>query len=154
MSVEPTVREADHSDVPTLEIVRRQAIEATYADVADRSDYADAVAAPDERLPAWIADPTFVVLVAETPVTPVAFGTVDRAGGELLALFTAPDYRRRGYATAVLDALVAEIPAERDRLLATVPLAVEPVFTALGFTRVGEPTTDAIPTAAMDRPLQ
>ena len=149
-----TIREATPADVPALEIVRRQAVEATYAEFTDRSVYADAVASADPALPAWIDDPNWLVLVFETRVTPVAYAAVDCDRGRLVALYTAPDYRRRGYARRIVTTLQERLREQGESVLdAVVPVAVEPFFRAVGFDRVGSPSTDEIPTVPMQASL-
>ncbi len=128
-----TLRNARRTDLAALEIVRRQAIEAAFADEFDRSTYADSVAMPSSELSGWIGDEEVAVLLLETAVTPVAFGAADRGAGIVLALYTAPDYWRRGYGSTVLAGLENELRTGNDEIVANVPVTAPGFFEANGY---------------------
>lgn len=130
------VREATAADVPALDVIRRQAIEAGFTGEYDRAAFADLVASPDDRLPEWVADPAWVVLVAESEVTSVGYGALDSETGELGALYTAPDHEGRGCASTLLERFERRArEAGRDRLHAAVPRNAVGFFEQRGFDR-------------------
>lgn len=127
------IRHATPADYPVLEVVRRQAIEASYADVYDRADYATDVATPVQELDSWIESPDHLTLVAESDVTPVAYLAGDLRSGQLLHLYTSPDYARRGYASQLVDAAVTK--TEMPNVWAWCPKPALEFFTTIGFAR-------------------
>lgn len=132
----PEIREATPRDVPILEVIRRQAIEAAFEGTYDRADFADLVATSEADLGAWIESDTHLALLVETEVTTVAFGVYDRSSRDLCALYTAPDYQRHGCATALLDRFTAranETGAEEVGVVA--PRTAVPFFEKRGFER-------------------
>lgn len=132
------IRTAEPSDVPALEIIRRQAIESAFAAVYDRSVYADAVATPDEAVPKWIESEDHLLLVAASDVTPVAFTAVDRTTGRIYHLHTAPDYQRRGYASELVDAVTSRVSTDEPSQLWTwCPEPSLSFFESYGFIRTG-----------------
>lgn len=143
--MEVSIRPATRADLPVLEIVRRQAIEASFGERYEPTRYATAVATDDPGLPRWVAEDRFRTQVLETRVTPAAFGVLDTRSDELLALYTAPDYRGRGYATRVFDALVEDRP--HRAIEAWVPEPSIGYFEGVGFQRTGERRGDPIPAA-------
>lgn len=148
------VRRATVADVPSLEIIRRQAIEATYADQYPRDAYADLVATPDPDLPDWIESERHDVLVAESPVTPVAFAAVDRREGELLAVYTSPDYEGRGYASRLIETIADSVStAGIDVLGVWGPDPVRGFFRRNGFEPVNGRRETPLPAQRMHRTL-
>lgn len=130
------IREATRADVPSLEVVRQQAIEAGFTGWYDRSEFADLVATPDGRLPDWIDGSETLVLVAETDVTTVGYGAYARSSATVLALYTAPAYQGEGCATELLDRFERRARRDgRERLRATVPLNAVGFFRDRGFER-------------------
>ncbi|MBX0321943.1 GNAT family N-acetyltransferase [Halomicroarcula sp. F13] len=130
------VREATAADVPVLDVIRRQAIEAAFTDEYDRAAFADLVASPDDRLPEWVADPAWVVLVAESDVTAVGYGAVNTATGEVGALYTAPEHQGRGCGSTLLAQFERRArEGGRDRLHAAVPRTAVGFFEGRGFER-------------------
>lgn len=147
----PTVRHATADDVPALEIIRRQAIEAAYASHLPRERYADLVATPDSGLPERVGAADHVVLVSTTEVTPTAFIGYRQLDGELVDLYTSPDYERRGHATTLLDALVERIDGEE--LCVWAPSPVEGFFLDRGFEPTGEARSDPLPARRLSKRL-
>ena len=147
------IREATNADRPSLEIVRRQAIEASFSDRYPRSAYADLVASPSPALRGWIESEAVLVLVAESPVTPVSFGIIDLNDGELYGIYTSPDYRRRGYATAVLEEIESRVSNDVERISAWAPQPARPFFRAVGFVAADERKGDAIVRIRMRKSL-
>lgn len=147
------VREATISDVPALEVVRRQAIEAGFSDEYDRAAFADLVASADDRLPVWVDDPEWLVLVSESEVTPVGFGALDTATGEIGALYTTPEHEGKGSASTILKRFEQRArTAALDLLHATVPRNAVGFFERQGFDRLG--TVDgAIQRVRVSKPL-
>lgn len=149
-----TIREATASDVPSLEIVRQQAIEAGFTGRYDRSEFVDLVATPDDRLPDWIDASETLVLVAETDVTTVGYGAYAPSSGRILALYTAPAYQGEGCATELLDRFEARARTDgRERLRATVPLNAVEFFRNRGFERRERTERDGIAQVAVVKPL-
>ncbi len=146
------VRPATLADVPSLEIVRRQAIEATYSSYYPREDFADLVSSPDSDLSSWIESEHHRVVVVETPVTPVAYAAVDRRNGELLAVYTAPDYEGRGYATRLIEDIVQTMAStDIDSLFVWAPDPVQAFFLENGFELREERTESPFPSQRMRR---
>lgn len=148
------VRRAVPGDVPSLEIIRRQAIEATYSAHYPREAYADLVATPDPDLPTWIESDRYVVVVGETPVTPASFAACDRRDGELLAMCTAPDYEGRGYASRLLCELIDSLSETDVEFLSVwAPDPVRPFFRENGFEPIDGRTDSPVPGQRMRRAL-
>lgn len=130
------IREATAGDVPSLEVIRQQAMEAGFTDQYPRSAFADLVATPDDRLHGWVEATDTLVLVAETGVTPVGYGVYERPSGRVLALYTAPEYQGEGWATRVLERFERRAREDgTEQLQATVPLNAVEFFLHRGFER-------------------
>lgn len=144
-----TIRTATDADVPSLGILRGQAIEAACSDAYDREQYADLVADPRTDLEAWIDDGT-TVLVAETEITPVAYGVLDDSTGEVLSIATNTDYQREGFASVVLDRLEDRArDLDLVELWVSAPTVVVGFFEARGFEREGEDDWHGLPAERM-----
>lgn len=149
------IRPATPADVPSLQVVRQQAIEAGFSAHYPRSAFADRVAAPDDRLPAWIESATATVLVAETDVTAVGFGAYDAECARVLALYSAPEYAGRGCASAILDRFERRARDDgRTRLRATVPKNALGFFERRGFERRRATERDGLAMAEMWKPVR
>ena len=146
------IREATESDTPTLEIIRRQAIEAEYAERYDRSAYASLVAAPDPDLPNDIESNDATVLVAASVATPVGYLTFDQSNSELQDIYTAPDYARRGYGSRLLERLEVELDGTSvDAIHAWAPEHLEAFFLANGFEPTGETALRHVPCLRVEK---
>lgn len=149
-----TVRPATLADRPALEIIRRQAIEASWSDRYDRERFADLVAAPDAELAEWLGRNRYLSLVVETSVTPVAYAVCDLETGELLALYTAPDYERRGYATRLLERIQDCVAASTGSSLEVwTPEPAADFFRENGFVTVDERAESPIPRVRLRKHL-
>lgn len=149
-----SIREAEPADAPSLDVIRRQAIEAGYSERYRRSAVADHVAAADERLSDWLGTDDAHVLVAETDVTTISFGAYLRPSGCVVALYTAPEYQGTGCATALLDRFERLARRDgRDRLRATVPLNAVAFFEHRGFERQRTTERDGLSMAVCVRPV-
>lgn len=150
--MEPGLRAARPADRPALEIVRQQAIEAAYAERYERDAVAAWVATPEAALAKWIDDDRFVVLVAETDVTQVGYAVGDRSSGRIEAIYVAPDYGRRGYGTALLEAIEARCAAAgASTLTVDAPAPVAAFFREQGFDRHGGPSDEPIPRVRLEK---
>lgn len=148
------IREATHADVPSLEVVRRQAIEAGFTDEYERSDFADHVARPDASLPEWLASETHLAVLAETEVTVVGYGVLDRQAATIRALYTAPAYQESGCASALLDRFerVARDTGATTLHVASPANAVG-FFERLGFEQTGTVHRDGLQLVTMEKSL-
>jgi len=138
--MEGAIREARPADVPSLEVVRRQALERDLAGEYDRSEFAGLIARSDAPLAAWIdaPDSEYLVSLVETDVTVVCYGVYDRGDAAVRGLYTAPEYRRLGCASALLDRF--ESTARGDGVAtieATVPRPAAEFFVSRGFETRG-----------------
>lgn len=133
-----TIREATGEDVPSLEILRRQAIEDACSDVYDRERFADLVATPDDRLPSWVGEDATITLLAETTITPVSFAVARE--GRIEAIHTSPEHQREGHAGALLEE-IERLADDRgwSRLVTVAPSVSVGFFEAAGFS-AREPT--------------
>lgn len=148
-----TIREATGEDVPSLEILRRQAIEAACSDVYDRDRFADLVATPDDRLPSWIEGDATTVLVAETSITSV--GYVAFADGEIHGLYTSPDYQCEGIGSALLEAIESRaVDDDLSHLSAVAPDVSAGFFQARGFTVQGDGDWQGLPGAVLEKQIE
>lgn len=147
-----TVRPGTIPDRSALEIIRRQAIEAAFADHYDRGRYADLVARPDPELPTWLREDRYLVLVAETSVTPIAYLACDRETSEILALYTSPDYTGRGHASRLIERAASEFE-QSDAMTVWAPEVSRGFFERQGFQDEGISRTDAVPMRRMRKPL-
>lgn len=143
-----TIREAGTDDVPSLDILRRQAVEDAFGGVYDRSTVADLVATDTEDLRSWIADDRYDVRLAETEVTAVCYGVLDREACRIEALWTSPDYQREGFASLLLDRI--EQDADCDRLAVVAPEPAVPFFQAVGFAATAEATWHGLPAEQLE----
>ena len=131
-----TIRAVEASDVPTLDILRRQSLEEAFRGTYDRSDFAGLVATPDDDLRNQIDSDRYVVKMTETEVTAVSYGVFDTEDCNLAALYTSPDYQREGFGTTLLDSLVSGVDCTTISTVA--PATATPFFEAYGFESVGE----------------
>lgn len=137
-TMEVTIREATSSDQTQLEILRAQAIQATYREYLDRGTVAELVATVAADLPTWLEADRYTVILAATEITPVSFGALDDSEGEILAVFTSPDYRREGFASQVLDRIESDArDADAAHLGTIAPDPVVPFFESQGFEPSG-----------------
>lgn len=133
-TMEVDIREAGTSDESGLRILRSQAIKATFQETYDRRTVGELVATVDADLGDRIADDRFLVLVAETEITPVSYGVLDRETGDIVSIVTSPDYRREGFASQVFDSLESSArERDHDRIRAVVPDESRTFFEAVGF---------------------
>lgn len=150
----PEIREASPRDVPSLEVIRRQAIEADLEGAYDRTDVAELVATSEADLVDWIESDTCLALLVETEVTTVAFGVYDRSSRELRALYTAPDYQRHGCATALLDRFTARAnESGADEVDVVAPQTAVPFFEGRGFERRATVERDGLSFVRLTRSL-
>lgn len=149
-----TVREAVPADVPSLQVIQRQAMEAGFTDQYSRSDFAGLIAAPDGRIHDWVASADTLVLVTETEITPIGFGVYEAAAARIRALHTAPEYQGEGCASALLERFEREARNDgKDRLQATVPLNAIGFFERRGFERERSTERDGIPMIVCTKPI-
>jgi len=139
------IREAVEDDIPVLEIVRRQAIEAGYDDAYEQAEFAELVARPDKDLASWIREDHILVYLIETQYTPACYGVYDRIEGQVLDIFTAPEYEGKGYAGQILDRFedVAEEDG-RDVVRVAVPKNARYFFESKGYEEVGREKKDGL----------
>lgn len=148
------IREATPGDVPSLDVIRGQAMEAAFTDHYPRSEFADLVATPDDRLHDWIASADTLVLVVETDVTLTSFGAYEAPAARVLALYTAPEYQEEGRASALLRRFERRARDDgKDRLRATVPLPAVDFFARRGFERRRSTERNGISAVALAKPL-
>lgn len=132
------VREADPADAPALDVIRQQAIEAGFTGTYDRDDFAELVASSDRDLPDRLGDPTWLVLVGESDVTPVCFAALETATGRIGALYTAPEHWGRGCASELLERFETRAREEGlDALRADATHNAVGFFEGRGFERQG-----------------
>lgn len=130
------IREAEASDVPALEVIRRQAIEAGFTDVYERETFAPLVATPDEALPERVREPAWLVLVAESEVTAVGFAALETATGRIQGPYTAPNHWGQGCARRLIDRFVDRAQSEGLALLrADAPRNALGFFERCGFEK-------------------
>lgn len=154
MTDEVTVREARPSDLPALEIVRRQAIEDGFSRVYERNQFADLVAGPSQRLGEWVDSESVAVLMVETKYTPVSFGAVHRDEGEVCALYTAPEYQGEGCGTELLGRL-ERVLRRLSKSVVTLgsPRNAEEFFRKQGYEKIGVSTEGPVETVRMSKNL-
>jgi GNAT superfamily N-acetyltransferase len=137
-TMDVTIRAAEPADLTELEILRAQALKATFQSEHDRRTVADLVATVDDELAAWIDDESYRVLVAETEITPVCYAALDREEGEVLTVVTSPDYTREGFASEVLARIEEDASDHGHEMLsASAPQPVAPFFESNGFEEEG-----------------
>lgn len=152
MSLE--IREATPADAASLDVIRRQALEAGLSGEYPRSAFADLVASRDERLRDWIEDDDALVLVAETEVTPVGFGAYRRTEARVLALHTAPDHQDEGCGTVLLERFERQARLDgMDRVVAAAPRNSVEFFDRRGFERRGTVEREGVTLVECRKPL-
>lgn len=148
------VREAIPEDVPSLNVIQQQAMEAGFTEYYSRSDFAELIATPNDRLNDWIASPDTLVLVAETDITPIGFGVYETPSARIPGLYTAPEYQREGCASALLERFEHQAGNDgKDRLKATVPLNAIDFFEHRGFERQRTTDRDGISMIVCTKPI-
>lgn len=148
------IREATLEDVPSLDVIRKQAIEAGFAEQYRRSDIADLVATPDNRLHGWIEATDTLVLVSETDITPIGYGAYEIPAARILAIYTAPEYQGEGCASGVLERFERRARDEgKDQLQATVPLNAVGFFLHRGFERRRTTESDGLEKVIVTKPI-
>jgi len=149
-----TIRTATGADVPSLGILRGQAIEAACSDVYDREQYADLVADPRGDLGTWIDDDSTTVLVAETEITPVAYAVFAEGTGEVLSIATNTDYQGEGFGSVLVDRLKERArEAGLTELCVSAPTVAAEFFETQGFEREGETDWHGLPAARLVKPI-
>lgn len=145
-----TVREAAPEDVPALDILRRQAVQAAVRGEYDPARVADIVAEAGAALDAIVDAPDHSVVLIETEVTVVGFASVDTSSWEILGIYTSPDYQGEGFASQVL-ARVREDAADAGAtaLTTTAPDSAVGFFESVGFDRTGSTTWHGVPAAEL-----
>lgn len=148
------IRHATTADIPALEVIRQQAMEAGFTDTYSRPDFADLIAAPNQQLQKWIGSDDIVVLVGETEITPIGYGAYEPASARVLALYTAPEYQGQGCGRAILDRFEERAAnMNHPTLHATVPLNAVEFFERRGFDRQRPTEQDGISMVEMTKPL-
>ncbi|MFB6284715.1 MAG: GNAT family N-acetyltransferase [Halobacteria archaeon] len=130
------VRDAESRDVPSLRIVKQQAVEDVFSGRVDRSEYADEVAAQDHGLRERIQDPDHEVLVAETNVTTVGFLIFDGDDGEITSVYVAPNHQGKGAGTKLIEKL--DERTDVDDLVVEAPEVSAGFFEKVGFDEVND----------------
>ncbi|MFB6163475.1 MAG: N-acetyltransferase family protein [Halococcoides sp.] len=127
------LRPAHPDEASALDVLRRQAIEATYSDHVDRSEFADLVATPDAALAERIANPDWRVIVAATDHAQAGYAVLDRDRRRVTGIYVAPHRQREGLGSALLDRLLDDHPVR-----ASAPTPVVEFFEANAFERTDE----------------
>lgn len=144
--MEVTIRQADADDAASLDVLRAQALKAALQTDYDRKTVGELVATVDAELSSRIDDDRYLVVVAETEITIVAYAVADRQDGELVTIMTSPDYQRSGFASAVLDRIETRVAdAGHETLSATVPDPALAFFRARGFDSAETATWHNLP---------
>ncbi len=150
----PTIRRADPMDVPSLDVIRRQALEAGFTDQYRRSDFVDLVATSDDRLSDWVAADETLVLVVATDFTPAAFGVYEIDSARILALYTAPEYQGGGRASALLDRFERRARTDGKRhIRAVVPSNAVDFFERRGFEPRRVDERDGLSMVVVSKPI-
>ncbi|MFW6436258.1 MAG: N-acetyltransferase family protein [Halococcoides sp.] len=140
------IRQASPEEASALDILRRQAIEATYSDALDRSSFADLVATPDAALAERIANPDWRVVVAATDHAQAGYAVFDRDRRQVTGVYVAPHRQREGLGSALLDRLLDD-----GRVGADAPEPVVDFFEANGFDRTGTTTWNGLDAISLRR---
>lgn len=149
------LREADEEDIPVLDIVRRQAIEAGYDDAYEQSEFSPLVAAPDQDMETWLKSDHIVVYLVETRYTPACYGAYDRESGQILDIFTAPEYERKGYAGRILERFEETATDDgRGTIHVHAPYNAREFFEKKGFEQVDEVEKDGLEALELEKDLQ
>jgi len=137
--VSTDIRLARSREAAALDVLRRQAIEATYSEHLDRSSFADLVATPDAALTERIANPDWRVIVAATDHAQAGYAVLDRDCRCVTGVYVASHRRHEGLGSALLDRLLDDGPVRADA-----PAPVVEFFEANGFERRGSSTWNGI----------
>ncbi len=148
------LREADEDDIPVLDIVRRQAIEAGYDDAYEQSDFSQLVASPDKDIENWLTSDHIVVYLIETRYTHACYGAYDRKTGQILDFFTTPEYERKGYAGRILDRFEETASDDgRDTIRVHAPFNARKFFEKNGFEEVGQVQKNGLEALELEKEL-
>ena len=152
--MEVTIHRADADDATSLDVLRAQALKAAFQTGYDRKTVGELVATVDSELASRIDDDRYLVVVAETEITIVAYAVADRQDGELLSIMTSPDYQRSGFASAVLDRIETRVAdAGHETLSAIVPDPALAFFQVRGFDPVETTTWHDLPASRVRKSL-
>lgn len=131
-----TIRQPTLVDIPSLEVIRKQAMEDGFTDRYDRSNFAGLISTSNDNLREWISSDDKEVLAVETDITTIGFGAYDRSSARILALYTAPNYQGEGCASTLLEKFEHRARQDgRSQLAVTVPLNAIDFFEHRGFER-------------------
>lgn len=149
------IRDATTEDIPTLIVIRQQAMEAGFTEAYSRSQFADLIAVPVNQLRDWITSQDVLVLVGETDITPICYGAYDHAAARILALYTATEYQGNGCGTAILKRFEQlAINANTHTVHATIPRNAVGFFERRGFHRDRTTNQDGIEMIEMSKSLK
>lgn len=149
-----TIRRAEVDDAASLDVLRAQALKTAFQTTYDRKTVGELVATVDAELTSRIDEDRYLVVVAETEVTIVAYAVADRQDGELLTIMTSPDYQRAGFASTVLDRVETTLDdAGHETLSATVPDPMLAFFQAHNFESVATTTWHDLPASRVRKSL-
>jgi predicted N-acetyltransferase YhbS len=155
MPLRPSIRQVDPGDVPALDILRRQAVEAACRGAYDRASFVDIVAETGDDLGDQVADEDYHALVVETEVTPVSYGVLELPvddAARLRALYTSPDHEGEGYAGSLLERFVERTrEAGGDAIRVVAPTVSADYFEDRGFEREDEAEWHGLPAATLVR---
>lgn len=154
MESKVTFREAEHEDLASLEIVRRQAIETGFTSVYDRSDFADLVAKPLDEMENWVDNEDVEFILAETEFTPICFGAYDMEDSSILAFYTAETYRKEGHARRLYDYLETKAgELGNESITVESPLNAQGFFESLGFEEVDTTEREGLEVVKMEKEI-
>ncbi len=149
------LREAELSDVPSLEIIRQQSLERGFSrvDEYDRSVFSRLIEHDSDSLRDRIESESSVVLVAETDLTPVCFGVLAKSSEtqtRVEGLYTSPNHSNCGCASRVLERF-EEIADDDGSITAEAPLNSVGFFESKGFEKVRDKEKDGIRVVRLEK---
>ncbi|MDY6774522.1 MAG: GNAT family N-acetyltransferase [Halobacteria archaeon] len=148
------LREAEPSDVPTLEVIRQQSLERGFSQVDeyDRSVFSRLIEHDSDSLRDEIDSESSVVLVAETDLTPVCFGVLAESSESvrLDGLYTSPNHSNCGCASRILDEF-EEIADDDGSITVDAPLNSVGFFESKGFEKVRDKQKDGIRVVRLEK---
>lgn len=95
------------------------------------------------------------VPMLETSITPVSFGAYHRDAARILALYTAPEYQKRGLATRLMERFLDVAREDRqDFLQVTAPKNAQDFFERFDFQALNPQECHDLVMVQMRRSLQ
>lgn len=132
-------RKATIEDIPILEIIRRQALEAGLSSIEkyNRKNFSDIIGYPDKNLNNYIKSDNFLVLIAETEITEIGYIVYNKDESIITGLYISPDHQRQGCGSFLLEKIEKTASKKgNNTLYINIPYNAWGFFKRKGFKKI------------------